>query len=171
MNSQIPNNVKRKLERNGDQIDILFEAALRTFDWSVARSRHFDIKASIVLAFLGILLLPSLDIWGWSNKLPGLRLAPIVLVFAGILFCLFAVLPTPHLEHPKLPILEKYYESDRAPLETKAELFRYYEEAAKKNEEVGKRKIKFIQAALVSSFFAFVFILIQFVIKGCLYGR
>lgn len=171
MVEQTPTDANREPERKRDQIDILFEAALRTFDWSVARSRHFDIKASIILAFLGILLLPSLEIWGWSNKLPELRLAPIVLVFAGIVFCLYAVLPTPHLEHPNLPVLEGCYERDRTPLESKLELFRYYEGAAKRNEDVGKRKIRLIQAALASSFFAFVFVLIQYIARGCLYGR
>lgn len=163
--------IESRKDRIIDQVNVLFEAGLRTFDWSVARSRHFDIKASIILAFLGILLLPSLEICGWSNKLPGLRLAPIVLVFAGIVFCLFAVLPTLHVEHPNLSVLERDYNQDRLPLESKLELFRYYESAAKRNEEVGKRKIVLIQAALSSSFFVFILVLIQFIARGCLYGR
>ena len=166
-----PVDIGKRRERIIDQVNFLFEAGLRTFDSSDERSRHCDLKASIILAFLGILLLPSLETFGWSNKLLGLRLAPILLVFLGIVFCLFAVLPTLHSNHPKLSVLETDYNQDKAPMESKLELFRYYERAAKENNDVGKRKVKFIQAALASSFFAFILILVQYVARGWLYGR
>jgi hypothetical protein len=170
MDSRVPVDIDKR-NRAIDQVDILFEASLRTFDWSVERSRHFDLKASIILAFLGILLLPSVEIYGWSNKLLGLRLAPILLIFAGVVFCLFAVLPTLHLEHPKLSVLKDDYDRDKGPTDTKLELFRHYENAAKRNENVGNRKTCFIQAALTSSFFSFVMILVQYLFRGSLYGR
>lgn len=171
MVGQTPVDSGKGLYETIDQVNILFKAGLRAYDSSEERSRHCDLKASIILAFLGILLLPSLEIFSWSNKLLGLRLAPILLVFLGIVFCLFAILPTIHLKHPPLSVLKRDYDQDKAPINSKIELFVYYKSAAEKNDDVGKRKVKFIQGALASSFFAFVFILVQYVARGWLYGR
>lgn len=171
MIEQRPADANKELERDIDQVNILLEAGLRTFNWTVERSRHFDIKASIFLAFLGILLLPSLEIYGWSNRLLWLRLSPIVLVFAGIVLCLYAILPTVHLQHPPLSALLKRYDNGKEPLDSKLELFRYYKSAASRNECIGKRKVTFIQVALVLSFCAFVIIILQYILRECLYGR
>jgi hypothetical protein len=76
MTEQTPIDEGKRMGRTACQVDILFEAGLRTFDWSVERSRHFDIKASIILAFLGILLIPSLEVFSWSAKYLGLRISP-----------------------------------------------------------------------------------------------
>lgn len=158
-------------DRTKEQVDIVFDAGLRTFCWTVERSRHFDIKASITLAFLGILLLPGLEIYSWSSKNLLLRLIPIIIIASGTFLCLFAILPRIHLEHPSLDVIKKDYEDDKGPIVSKMELFAAYKKASENNAEIGAHKISLIWWAQLLSIVAFYVIVINYLFRGVFYGK
>lgn len=157
--------------RSPEQVDILFQAGLRTFDWTIERSRHFDIKASIVLALYGILLIPAFEIYGWKEPSLFVRLVPIITVVIGTIFCILAILPRIHLEHPPLEELEKDYTSDKHPLNLKADLYSSYKKSSEKNIKVGEDKIRLIIKAQILALIAFYLIVLLNVFRGVLYGR
>jgi hypothetical protein len=116
-------------------------------------------------------LVPAFEIYAWKEPYIFIRLVPIITIVIGTIFCILAILPRIHLEHPPLEQLEKDYASDKQPLNLKADLYSSYRKSSEKNIKVGEDKIRSIIKAQILALIAFYLIVLLNIFRGVLYGR
>jgi len=152
-----------------ENLNILLETAQSKHETILSNIRSLDIKASIILAFFGVLLIPYFDISQWIIKKDGfifLKFIPGLFVIIGIILCLIALFPQKSLTYPKLSFLENMYLNKIMPNNFKAELFSYYKESCRQNNKISVKKLKFLNLALIFLIISFAVVILLFIFKG-----
>jgi preprotein translocase subunit Sec61beta len=155
-------------EEEFENLSILLETAERKHESILSNIRALDIKISIVLAFLGVLFLPAIEIYSWRVKtgFQMLKYVPGISVIIGIALCLFVFFPQKSKTIPKLSTLRKIYQEGKNPSQLKAELFSYYETASEDNNKLSKKKVITITIAYILLIISFASIVILYMLKG-----
>jgi hypothetical protein len=114
-----------------ENLNILLETAELKQESVLSNIRSLDIKASIILAFFGVLLIPSIEIFQWTlinDDLVCLKIVPGASVAIGVFFCLLTLFPQKSVSFPKLSILKDIYHEGAYSDQLRAELFSYLKE-------------------------------------------
>jgi hypothetical protein len=152
-----------------ENLNILLQSAELKQESVLSNIRSLDIKASIILAFFGVLFIPSVDIFQWTirkNELIYLKFSPGISIIIGIIFCLLALFPQKIVSFPYLSILKDIYHKGINPNQLKAELFSYYEMACMKNRKLSRKKLIFINIAFIFLIISLIIIILFFIFKG-----
>ena len=156
-------------KNDSENLDILLETGELKQESVLSNIRSLDIKASIILAFFAVLIIPSVEIFQWkiiNDKLIYLKYIPGLIIIIGILFCLFALVPQNLYSYPRLPGLKSLYHNGINPDQLKAELFSYYEWATIENDKISKRKLLLIRTTYVFLALSFIIIMLLYIFKG-----
>jgi hypothetical protein len=154
---------------DSENLGILLDTSAVKLESVLSNIRSLDIKMSVFMAFFGVLLIPSTDILQWqiiNGRLVFLKFLPVLLIFIGILFCLFALAPRKIYPQPRLPGLISLYHNGVTPDTLKAELISYYGWAIIENVKVSKKKLRFIRITYISLFSSFMIIALLYILKG-----
>lgn len=151
-----------------ENLNILLDMAKTKHESILANIRSLDIKASIILAFFGVLLIPAFEIFRWKISWPGflyLKYSPIAIISAGIIASIFELLPQKLYTYPQLAVLRNGYNSGAQPDAVKAELISYFELSCSKNRDIALKKLKCIKLAgivlAISIFVTIAYILLK----------
>jgi hypothetical protein len=156
-------------KNDSDNLDILLETGELKQESVLSNIRSLDIKASIILAFFGVLLIPSVEIFRWTiinKKLIYLKFFPGLIIIIGILFCLLALIPQKLYSYPRLSGLRSLYHQGINPDQLKAELISYYELACIENEKISKKKLFLIKTTYIFLALSFIIIMLLYIFKG-----
>jgi len=152
-----------------ENLDILLETSTIKQESVLSNLRAIDTKASIILAFFGVLLIPSIEIFRWATKTElyfYLKLFPGISVLCGIIFCLIILFPQNSIAFPNLSVLTEMYKKGIIPNNLKAELISYYRSATEKNRNLAQRKLKYTKFALILLIISISLIIANLILKG-----
>jgi len=158
-------------KQESENLNILLKTAELKLGSTISNFRALDTKASIFFAFLGVLFIPSLNIFQWTirkDEFIFLKFLPGILIIIGIIFCLLSLFPQKWMVFPNLIGVEKLYSNGISPNHLKAELFSVYREALLYNFKISKQKLKFTKYALYLLIASFLVIILLFIFKGVL---
>jgi len=156
-------------DKSSENLNILLKTAENKHEAILSNIRAIDTKASIILAFFGVLFIPSADIFQWTirkNEFFIIKLLPGIFIVIGIVFCLMALLPQKIYAFPQLVALEDLYYNHISPNQLKAELFSYYREGEKENGKLARRKIRMVKIALYFLVISFSLTILLYILKG-----
>jgi len=156
-------------KNDSENLDILLKTAELKQESVLSNIRSLDIKASIILAFFGVLLIPSVEIFQWeiiNDRLVYLKFIPGLIIIIGVLFCLFALVPQNIYSYPRLFGLKSLYHNGIKPDQLRAELFSYYEWANIENDKISKRKLLLIRTTYIFLGLSFIVIALLYIFKG-----
>lgn len=152
-----------------ENLNILLETAQLELESILSNIRAVDIKASIILAFFGVLLIPSFEIFQWiirEDELIFLKFIPGFFVIIGIALCLIVLFPQKRRGYPDLSFLEDMYVKGIPSNNFKAELISYYKDSCGLNDKLSNKKVKFTKFALIFLIISFLALILLFIFKG-----
>jgi hypothetical protein len=161
------------LQDDSEKVLLLLETAKLKFESIISNIRSLDIKASIILALYGVLLIPALDILAWeiqNKEVVFLKFLPLVVDSCGIILCILTLFPQNVTSFPNLLELENYYYGDLESDNLRLELYAYYRDNIEENRAITILKLTFIKCALWSASTAFIITIVLFLLKGEIIG-
>ena len=160
-------------DSTSESLRILCDNASKALDSFFSHSRHIDTKASIMMAFFGILFVPSLDIFrlfSTDKLIFYLRWIPLLFIIVGFILCLIALSLKKYYSTPNFDGIENMYKEGKSPNEIRAQLFSYYKNSIYENKKMAELKIEFTKYSIWIAALAFFLITILFLYKGVVNG-
>ncbi len=158
---------------NMESLNLALETVKNKHESTIANIRSLDIKSSIILALFGVLLIPSLEILQWTVRINSqyfLKLIPICITSAGIIFCLLTIVPHKYKTTPSLSSLKNALENNMDVNLIKAQLYSNISRAIIFNRKIAKRKAIFNVVSSWLSLIVFLLIITLFLLKGVIDG-
>jgi hypothetical protein len=152
-----------------DSLDVILETAELKHESVLSNIRSIDIKASITIAFFGVLLLPSFEVSQWkviSIFQFVVKLIPTISVLVGILFCLLTLFPRSTISYARLSTLRIMFANGMRPSEIKAQLFSLYQMASEFNDQIARKKFRFTKISFIFLFISIFALLLTLIFKG-----
>lgn len=156
-----------------ENLDILLHTSELKHESALSNISAIDTKASILLAFLGVLLLPAFEIYMWPIQKEAyflLKALPGVFAFAGLACCFLILMPQKHYVTPNLDFMEDLYNKKIPPDELRANLFSYYRDAATKNLDIAQKKLIKIKFAMIFLALSLGVTILLYILKGVIDG-
>jgi hypothetical protein len=130
------------------KLETILEFAQSAYNSYLEHSRALDTKSSILLAVLGVFMIPAFDsvhkIYTVSDSLNWFSASATAL---SMLLCLLALRMQKLATTPELDPLQEYYESSVDVDHMRAQLFAAFKEAGAINREIVRRKARLMNVA------------------------